>query len=75
MSPFTMKLKRDEVIESLTDRELEVLEGIIAGKTREQISNELFISKHTYDEHRKRIRAKLRIRNFADWVMVIRLFL
>lgn len=58
-------------IENLSPRELEVLKNLSQGKSREEISEDLGISKLTYDDHRKSIRIKLRIKNNADWARIL----
>lgn len=35
----------------MTKREKEILQGVISGKTNQQIANELFISVHTVKAH------------------------
>ncbi|SHJ39003.1 regulatory protein, luxR family [Tangfeifania diversioriginum] len=51
---------------SLTNREIEILRLIGAGKSRNEIAKILYISKHTIDNHRKHIRHKLEIKSTAD---------
>ena len=59
----------------LTEREQEILELIAQGKKRKEIAQDLFISVHTYDTHRKNIKEKLKIKTGADLVKyAIRLF-
>ena len=49
----------------LTKREKEVLGLLTKGFTAKTIADELFISKHTVEQHRKNIRYKLEIRSLA----------
>jgi serine phosphatase RsbU (regulator of sigma subunit) len=49
-----------------TKRELEILKNILDGKTSQVIAEELFISKHTVDTHRKRILAKSNTKNALE---------
>lgn len=46
----------------LTNREIEIVEHLLEGKTSEEISGEIFISKHTVDTHRRNILEKLGIK-------------
>lgn len=58
-------------IDKLSPRERQVLHKIAEGATREEISEFMSISKHTYDDYRKNIRVKLNIHNNADWMRVL----
>ena len=55
----------------LSPREVEVLKMISEGESRDQIAQQLNISKLTYDGYRKNIRMKLGIKNQADWMKVL----
>lgn len=59
---------------SLTKREIEIIRLIGYGKTRTAISEQLNISKHTFDNHRKHIREKLKIKTAAELFQYIRAF-
>ena len=52
-----------------TNRELEIMEKVVGGKTSKIIGEELFISKHTVDTHRKRIMAKSNSKNATELVV------
>jgi len=52
----------------LTRRELELIPYLATGKSSLQIANELFISAHTIDTHRKNIFKKLKINNIIELV-------
>jgi DNA-binding NarL/FixJ family response regulator len=54
---------------TLSTRELEVIGLIAEGYTNDQISDKLFLSKHTVATHRKNIMAKLGVNNTAAIVM------
>lgn len=47
----------------LTERETEVLELIAVGKTTNQVANELHLSNHTINSHRKNIMKKLKLKH------------
>jgi len=49
----------------LTARELEICKMLLIGKTREEISATLFISKNTVDTHVKNIYKKLKVCSFS----------
>lgn len=59
------------MLDSLSTREMEVLKLIACGKSREEISLQMEISKLTYDSYRKAIRNKLQIKSQADWAKII----
>lgn len=50
----------------LTDRELQVFEGIGRGRTTREIAAELHLSIHTIESHREKIRLKLNLRNGTE---------
>lgn len=52
-----------EILDSITNRELEVIKLICDGYNSKEISNKLFISFNTVETHRKRIFQKLQIKN------------
>jgi DNA-binding NarL/FixJ family response regulator len=66
---------RQNIEQKLTVRELEILNGLMEGKSRGEIATTLSISVLTYDEHRKNIRNKLGLRSTADWASVFMLFI
>jgi len=53
----------------LSAREIEVITFIAEGFTNVEISEKLFLSKHTVNTHRKNIMAKLGVKNTAGIVM------
>ncbi|MGB8897379.1 MAG: LuxR C-terminal-related transcriptional regulator [Pseudolabrys sp.] len=55
-------------MDRLTQREQEILAGVVAGHSNKTIGRELNISPRTVEGHRKRIRQKLGCRNTADLV-------
>ncbi len=54
---------------TLSQRELEIIQLIAEGYTNDQVSDKLFLSKHTVATHRKNIMAKLGVNNTAAIVM------
>jgi len=58
---FTQKMK-------LTRREVEIIRMLSKGKSSDEVAEELFISPHTVDTHRKNIFRKLEINNLAALV-------
>lgn len=54
---------------SLSERELEIITLIAEGLTNNQIADNLFLSSHTINTHRKNIMAKLGVKNTAGIVM------
>lgn len=61
---------RDEFIEKmhLTAREVEIIRLVVEGKSAKEIADQLFLSLHTVDTHRRNILAKLKLKNIADLV-------
>ena len=52
----------------LSKREWEVIRLIVEEKTTSEIADELFVSKHTIETHRKNILSKLPVRNVVGVV-------
>ncbi|MEZ6060423.1 MAG: response regulator transcription factor [Planctomycetaceae bacterium] len=53
-------------VENLSNRELEVLTLIGQGKTTRAIADELFLSVHTIDTYREKLKIKLQVANGAE---------
>ncbi len=68
-SPFP-PTQTDELIEPLTERELEVLEALAEGLANKQIAYELEISEHTVKFHVSSIYAKLNATNRTEAVTI-----
>ena len=66
---MTGKLKTPKTHESLTRREVEVLQLICQQKTAEEIGEELFISRKTVNGHRNNLLQKTGARNISGLVM------
>ncbi|MBC9811424.1 response regulator transcription factor [Crocinitomicaceae bacterium CZZ-1] len=54
---------------SLSEREVQIIKMIAEGLTNAQIAEELFLSNHTINTHRKNILSKLGVKNTAGIVM------
>lgn len=61
---------RDEFIVKmqLTTREVEIIRLVAQGKSAKEIADQLFLSLHTVDTHRRNILSKLKMKNIADLV-------
>lgn len=61
---------RDEFIEKmhLTNREIEIIRLVAQGKSAKEIADQLFLSLHTVDTHRRNVLVKLKLKNIADLV-------
>ena len=59
-----------EAIGGVTDRELDILRNLAAGKTSKEIGKELHISPHTVDTHRRNLLSKLGCRSVVDLAQV-----
>lgn len=55
---------------SFSDRELEILELIAQGKTSEEISKSLAISKHTVITHRRNMLEKSKVKNSSELIQL-----
>lgn len=55
----------------LTEREIEVLNLVVEGKTSAEIGEELFISKRTVDKHRQNLMAKLDVSRTTDLIHLV----
>jgi len=53
---------------TLSDRELEILILVAQGNNSQQIAEELFLSKHTIQWHRKKIIAKLELKSAMEMI-------
>lgn len=54
---------------SLTPREVEIIQLIAEGKSTMQIADQLFLSHHTINSHRKNILRKLKIKSPAELIV------
>jgi len=52
----------------LTKREIEIMVLLVDGKTSIEIGNELYISNHTVNTHRKNINKKLKTKNISELI-------
>ncbi|MEJ2709578.1 MAG: response regulator transcription factor [Anaerolineales bacterium] len=55
--------EKEEVIDELTPREIDILELVVEGKTNKEISSELVISENTVKIHIRNILEKLHLQN------------
>ncbi len=53
----------------ISDREIEIIKLIAEGLTNQEIGEQIFLSTHTVNTHRKNIMKKLEVRNTAGIVM------
>lgn len=58
----------------LTKREKMILKHVVLGKSTNEIAEELFVSPHTVDTHRKNIKQKLDTNNLFVWSQYARAF-
>ncbi len=67
-----VQLQRDHPVENphelLSDREREVLEGIVRGQTNLQIAADLSLSRRTVETYRSRLMGKLGVRTQAELI-------
>ena len=57
-------------ISKVTDRELDILRNLATGKTSKQIGDELYISPHTVDTHRRNLLKKLDCRSVVELAQI-----
>lgn len=55
--------------DELTPREITIVKLVAEGRSNNEISSSLFISKHTVKTHRKNINSKLKIHNSTELTM------
>jgi len=56
----------ESVFNDITSRELDVLRNLAIGKTSKEIGEELYISHHTVDTHRRKLLKKLKCRTVVE---------
>ena len=66
--------KYQEAEEQFTQREFEIIELIAQGLNSTEISNQLFISRHTVDTHRKNIYRKGNFKGIRDVILFALVF-
>ncbi|MEM6364519.1 MAG: response regulator transcription factor [Planctomycetota bacterium] len=59
-------------LRQLSKREREVLDGLVSGKTNQQVADELFLSVKTIETYRLRIRKKLGVKDRAGMVALMK---
>ena len=69
MQSISNAMRRHDDIDSLSERETDVLIGICRGLSTQEIAEELFISKRTVDAHRANILEKTGSKNTASLVV------
>ncbi len=62
----TKPRKEDEVLEKLTEREVQILREICTGKVKKEIAKDLFISERTLYNHIQNIYDKLQVSNTLE---------
>lgn len=70
--PWTRPTRRAASLDSLSQREREVLAGVMRGCTNKQIGTELGISHRTVEIHRARLMRKLHVTTLVDLLAVAR---
>lgn len=61
--PDQMVVEQPEPVDELTEREIEVLEKVVAGATNQEIAESLHITKNTVKIHLRNILEKLHVQN------------
>jgi DNA-binding NarL/FixJ family response regulator len=62
------KLKKSTI--QISDREKEILRLICQGFSNQEIADELYLSFHTVDAHRRNLLSKINARNTAEMIMI-----
>lgn len=65
LNEANVELANGEKVDNLTDREKEILAGVVKGLTNKEIAQHLFLSTHTVISHRRNITRKLEIHSTA----------
>ena len=63
-----MQGSKSELVEPLSERELEVLQLIAEGLTNQEVATRLYLSLHTVKVHARNIFTKLAVKNRAQAV-------
>jgi len=71
---FQFANKNIQNFQSLTKREKEIIQLLAKGITNLEISEQLYISRCTVEQHRKNINRKLKIKSFAHLMLYIYAF-
>ena len=66
------KLARFAQAQSLTNREVQIVELLLQNKTSAEIGEELELSRHTVDTHRRRILGKVGVKDTGELVGMMR---
>jgi len=69
MKALSGAMRRNEDVEILSEREIDVLLGICRGLSTQEIADKLFLSKRTVDSHRANILEKTGSKNTASLVV------
>ncbi len=69
LDPEAIKSKIQNIL--MTDREIEIIQLLIQGKTSKEIAAELFISKNTVDTHRRNILEKANLGSTPELISLI----
>lgn len=69
MQALSEAMRRNEDVEILSEREIDVLLGICRGLSTQEIADKLFLSKRTVDTHRANILEKTGSKNTASLVV------
>lgn len=56
--------------ENITNRELDILRNLAVGKTSKEIGQELYISSHTVDTHRRNLLRKLECKSVVELALI-----
>jgi DNA-binding NarL/FixJ family response regulator len=64
--------KPNSLLRHLTEREMIVLQALGQGKSVATVADELFVSKHTVESHRKNIYAKLNLHSAIELMRFVR---
>jgi LuxR family maltose regulon positive regulatory protein len=67
-TPFTTQAPKSDLIEPLSEREIEVLELVAEGLSNQEIASRLFLSQHTVKAHTRNIYGKLDVHSRTEAV-------
>ncbi len=66
--------EKENLITDLTERELEIVELIVEGKSKKEIAHHLHLSEHTVKTHSRNIYKKLGIRKVSELVFLYNMY-
>ncbi|MEQ8666820.1 MAG: response regulator transcription factor [Rhodospirillales bacterium] len=71
LSVQASRVSTQKVFDSLTERERQVLDGVVEGCTNKQIANRYGLSEKTIEFHRSKLMKKLNVKSMAQLMLLV----